>query len=113
MPTAASEHVALECAQLQAEYWEQEQHGVPMSVHERYRRALDCLRPKVQRIHLPLPLGRLLVQMELVTPDQLERALEEQEAGGKSKLLGEILVDQGALAPQDLYRALQQQLTCK
>jgi hypothetical protein len=48
------------------------------------------------------PLGRILVDDELLTPTELERALEEQRKTGR--LLGEILVEQGTRLGEILLR---------
>lgn len=53
------------------------------------------------------PLGRLLVDKGLLTDEELERALEEQELSGKR--LGEILVERGYVATPTLSRALAEQ----
>jgi hypothetical protein len=53
------------------------------------------------------PLGRLLVDDELLTPLQLERALAEQRRNGR--LLGQVLVAQGHVTGTDLARALARQ----
>ncbi len=110
IPTVITDNPVLEHARLQAEYWEEDRRGTAMSVRERYERALDQLRPEVQRTHQPRPLGEVLAEMGLVTPKQVSEALEAQQAGRRSRLLGEILVEQGVLAPKDIHRALQRQL---
>jgi hypothetical protein len=53
------------------------------------------------------PLGRILVDDELLTPTELERALVEQRETGR--LLGEILVEQGAMTGASLAQALARQ----
>src|SRR4051812_19008432 len=53
------------------------------------------------------PLGRLLVDKGLLTDEELERALEEQEFSGRR--LGEILIERGYLATPTLSRALAEQ----
>ena len=53
------------------------------------------------------PLGRLLVDEELLTPRQLERALAEQRRSGR--LLGQVLVAQGQVTGTELARALARQ----
>jgi hypothetical protein len=53
------------------------------------------------------PLGRLLVDDELLTPTQLERALGEQRRSGR--LLGQVLVEQGHVTGTELIRALARQ----
>ena len=50
------------------------------------------------------PLGRLLVEEELLRPLELERALAEQRRTGR--LLGQILVAQGHMTGAELARAL-------
>jgi hypothetical protein len=52
-------------------------------------------------------LGKLLVDEELLTPTELERALAKQRASGR--LLGQILVEQGSMTGVDLARALARQ----
>jgi hypothetical protein len=53
------------------------------------------------------PLGRLLVDDELLSPLQLERALAEQRRSGR--LLGQVLVGQGHVTGVELARALTRQ----
>jgi hypothetical protein len=53
------------------------------------------------------PLGRILVDDELLTPEELERALIEQRETGK--LLGEILVEHGSMSGASLAQALARQ----
>lgn len=103
-------HVLLEFARLQANYWEEAQRGTPMSVHERYRKSLDRLRPRARATKLPRPLGVLLLERELVTREQLSAGLVVQRAGQSGRLLGEILVAQGVLAPQDIVDVLERVL---
>jgi hypothetical protein len=53
------------------------------------------------------PLGQLLVQRGLLTPDELEAALDEQDrTGGR---LGEILLQQGLLSKLALVSSLSEQ----
>jgi hypothetical protein len=53
------------------------------------------------------PLGRILVEDELLSAEELERALAEQRETGK--LLGEILVEQGSMSGVSLALALARQ----
>lgn len=53
------------------------------------------------------PLGRILVEDELLSPEELERALAEQRQTGK--LLGEILVEHGSMSGASLAQALARQ----
>lgn len=50
------------------------------------------------------PLGEILVQAKLLTPEELERALELQR--GDNKRLGDILVEQGMVSPENLAMTL-------
>ena len=52
-------------------------------------------------------LGEILVDLELVTEEQLTRALEAQRTQGKR--LGEVLLEEGILPPVGLLRALAEQ----
>jgi hypothetical protein len=52
-------------------------------------------------------LGTLLVDQQLLTPDELEQALAEQQRSGR--LLGQILVDNGYLSAFSLARVLSEQ----
>jgi len=53
-------------------------------------------------------LGQILLANGLVTPDQLEAALDEHRASPRS--LGRVLVDRGVIGEADLVRALAEQL---
>ena len=53
------------------------------------------------------PLGRVLVDDDLLTPVQLERGLAEQRRSGR--LLGQVLVAQGQVTGTELTRALARQ----
>src|SRR4029077_15864776 len=53
------------------------------------------------------PLGRVLVDDEVLTRTQLERALAEQRRSGR--LLGQVLVAQGHVTGTELTRALARQ----
>ena len=59
-------------------------------------------------------LGEILVEQRLLTPEQLERALEEQKFTGRNlgrvRRLGRILVDKGYVAEDSLASALAAQL---
>ena len=54
-----------------------------------------------------LPLGALLVREKLITPDQLELALADQQASGLR--LGELLIDWGWVDSAAVSRALAEQ----
>lgn len=54
-----------------------------------------------------VPLGEWLVQRKLLTPEKLERALEEQ--GMTGDFLGDILVRKKLIGEKDLMKALSEQ----
>jgi hypothetical protein len=54
-------------------------------------------------------LGEMLIERKLITPDDLERALELQKERGEK--IGKILVDLGFVAARDVLSALSEQLS--
>jgi len=58
---------------------------------------------------LPLRLGRVLLQRNLLQPRQLHEALREQESGGHARSLGAIVVDRGWVSALDVARCVQEQ----
>ena len=67
-------------------------------------RTASGARPDGRASATPLQLGDYLVEQGLIAPDQLQDALQQQEADGD--LLGEILVARGYLIEDELARAL-------
>lgn len=57
--------------------------------------------------HPRIRVGDLLIEEGLITKEQLERALAEQEKGKKKKL-GELLIDKGMITEEQLLRVLAQ-----
>lgn len=55
-----------------------------------------------------LQLGQVLLEMGVVTAEQIELALDEQKSNGKSKLLGEVMVDLGICTENQISSALAQ-----
>ncbi len=53
-------------------------------------------------------LGEILMERGLLTPEQLQAALEEHQKAGK--LLGRVLIDKGYVSEADLVRALAEQV---
>jgi type IV pilus assembly protein PilB len=53
-------------------------------------------------------LGQILLEQGLLTPEQLDRALEEHRNTPKS--LGRVLIDMGYIRERDLVRALAEQV---
>jgi type IV pilus assembly protein PilB len=54
------------------------------------------------------PLGQLLLSKGLITPEQLDRALEEQRRSNHQKLLGEILIEHRFCSEDQITEALAQ-----
>src|SRR5439155_240730 len=83
-----------------------EQHGVQLQARED-EAAEQTKTAHVQPVQAWRPLGKLLVELGLVTESQLERALAHQsEEHGR---LGEILVSRGLLSGSELAQALAEQ----
>lgn len=53
-----------------------------------------------------IPLGQILLEMNVITQQQLDEALRRQKQNG-SKKLGEILIEMGAITEKDLMKALE------
>lgn len=64
---------------------------------------------QVSSIRLPLRLGRILLRRGLITTEQVQQALYDQEHGPERRSLGAILVDRGWLSIQDLTRCIEEQ----
>jgi len=59
-------------------------------------------------------LSEILLERKLITPENLEVALKEQTAPGKTyRRLGEILIGLGFVSEQDMLKALSEQLSLK
>lgn len=56
-----------------------------------------------------LVLGELAVREKLLTAEQLDRAIEEQERTGDARPLGEVMVGLGLITPEQLARLLERQ----
>src|SRR3990172_5557939 len=56
----------------------------------------------------PKQLGQILIEMGLITKEQLDKALEEHRRTPKS--LGRVLIDMGLIKEPDLVRALSEQV---
>jgi hypothetical protein len=58
---------------------------------------------------LALRLGRMLVRLGLLDPEQLRQALEEQETRQPDRTLGRILIDRGWLSEAELAQCVEEQ----
>src|SRR5258706_6330791 len=68
----------------------------------------DQLRKIISAHKKRIPIGELLANLGLVTPQQVEESLQEQKAAGKK--LGEVLIEKGFLTEKALISALNMQL---
>ena len=53
-----------------------------------------------------LPLGEMLLQRDLISREDLERALENQAQGGHQQLLGEVLHQLGLVSEADVLEVV-------
>ena len=67
------------------------------------------------KINKTVLLGKILLELQLVTPDKLEIALKEQSVLDKTNpsRLGEILINLGFISEDDMFRALSTQFSLK
>ena len=98
-----------ECEKLRAEYLELGARGIPMSVRDRYERALGELRARLRQETHARRLGEILLEMNAIDQSTLARALAEQAAGGHGLLLGEILVRRGWANSDAIGRGVERQ----
>mgnify|MGYP000199753304 CR=1 FL=1 len=100
----------IELLELQKEYREKDERGMPMSVRERYRERLEKLKDKAKNTARESKLGQILLEKGLISEEQLESALTQQEESRDDNLLGEILIEKGFLQWEELRAALQKQV---
>jgi len=93
-------------------YRSEETRGIPMSVRERYEKALAEIRRQIRlaaRNRGGKRLGEFLLAEGVLDKHKLEQALVEQARQGSKKLLGEILVDLGFVDMKAIRRAVEEQ----
>ncbi len=104
--------VLLELEEVKEEYREKEAIGIPMSVRERYERALAEIRRRIREERRGKPgkrLGELLMEQGVIDEEGLQQALAEQRQRGNGELLGEVLVALGLTDEKALLAALHAQ----
>jgi hypothetical protein len=84
-----------------------EQHGVQLQARDDEERSEQTPTTDLEPAQSWRPLGKLLVELGLVTESQLERALAVQR--DENRRLGEILVSRGLLSGSELAQALAEQ----
>ncbi len=102
----------LELEVVKEEYQEKDAIGIPMSVRERYERALADIRERIRRARkgkLGKKLGELLIEQGVLDQAKLQQALTVQQRRGNGELLGEVLLTLGLIKREALLSALQMQ----
>ena len=110
----AERTAVLEFEQVRQDYAVEDARGIPMSVHDRYRKALAEMRFKIREARNGASgkrLGELLVEQGALDQEKLQQALAEQQQRGKGELLGEILTTLGLIKEETLLSALQMQVS--
>lgn len=108
----AEKTAVLEFEEVRQEYAVKDARGIPMSVHDRYRKALAEMRFKIREARngrAGKRLGDLLVEQGLLDQEKLQQALAEQQQRDKGELLGEVLVLLGLVQEEALVSALRMQ----
>ncbi len=102
----------LELEEVRQEYKVLDARGIPMSVRERYEKALAEMRQQIRQArqeHRGKKLGELLVEQEAIDQDKLTQAIAEQQEWGTGELLGEVLLSLGLISKEALFVALRTQ----
>ena len=100
----------LKLQELQEEYKEKDQIGIPMSVRERYWNRMDELKEKVREKAHEKKLGQVLLEKKLVENEDLQRALTDQAESREDKLIGEVLLEKGLITEKQLREAIRDQV---
>jgi len=95
--------------ELHAEYLGLDARGIPMSVRERYEKALGELRARLRQQAYARRLGEILLEMNAIDRNTLTRPQAEQAAEGAGLLLGEILVRRGWANSDAIGRGVERQ----
>ena len=99
---------------VQHEYPVQDARGIPMSVRERYEKALAEMRHRIREARVAGTgerLGEPLVQTGALDQEALERGLAEQQLRGNGELLGEVLLSLNLIEEETLLSALHMQVS--
>jgi hypothetical protein len=99
----------IEYEDLRAKYREEDARGIPMSVRERYERALANLRVQLRREPHARPLGETLVELGALDRAGLQQGLADQHLRANGELLGEILLSLNLVKEEALLEALRRQ----
>jgi type IV pilus assembly protein PilB len=70
----------------------------------------EQLQDTLSESKINLKIGALLVELGLITEDDLEKAIHKQEESVAKKTIGEVLIESGIIGEQDLLEVLSYQL---
>ena len=108
-----TEKVALlDFEDVQHEYAVQDARGIPMSVRERYEKALAEMRRRIREARVGGTgerIGGLLVETGALDREALQQGLAEQRLRGNGELLGEVLLSLNLIKEEALRLALRTQ----
>jgi len=93
-------------------YRSEETRGIPMSVRERYEKALAEIRRQIREERSAgtgKKLGEILIEAGALDQEKLQRGLAEQQLRGNKELLGEVLLSLGLIKEEALLSALRTQ----
>ena len=102
----------LEFEEVRQEYAVQDARGIPMSVRERYEKALAEMRFRIREARngrTGKKLGELLVEQGVLDQEMLQQGLAEQRERRNGELLGEVLLGLGLIKEEVLLSALHTQ----
>ena len=97
---------------VQHEYAAQDARGIPMSVRERYEKALAEMRHRIREARVGGTgerIGELLVETGALDQEALQQGLAEQRLRGNRELLGEVLLSLNLIEKEALLSALRTQ----
>lgn len=102
----------LELEEVREEYRSKDAIGIPMSVRERYEKALAEIRCRIRegrKGEVGKRLGEILVETGALDQATLQRGLAEQQLRGNGELLGEVLLSLNLIEEETLLSALHMQ----
>jgi len=94
------------------EYEAKDAIGIPMSVRERYEKALTEKRGRIREernVKVGKRLGEILMEAGVLDGKRLQQGLAEQRLRRNKELLGEVLLSLDLIKEEDLLSALRMQ----
>jgi len=102
----------LEFDEMHEEYRRKDAIGIPMSVRERYEKALAEIRGRIRegrKGEVGKRLGEILMETGALDQATLQRGLAEQQLRRNGELLGEVLLSLNLIEEETLLSALHKQ----